>query len=253
MAIYGYIRVSTNHQKIERQLANIIRAYPELANHHERIFIDKFTGTSFDRPDWNRLCKIVISHAESGSYNERDRIVLDEVSRMGRTAEEGFNIYKDLFAKNIDLEFLKEHYIDTDSYREAMQGLVDIKFDTGDKATDDLVNGIMDKVNTFILRKIEKDIYRAFEQAEHEVTFLRQRIKEGIRERKAHGKQVGRQEGATVTTKKSIESKEKILKYNKAFNGSLTNEDTWKLIGISKGTFYKYKREIKADLLKELQ
>ena len=36
-------------------------------------------------------------------------------------------------------------------------------------------------------------------------------------------------------------------KYNKSFNGSLTNEDTWKLIGISKTSFYKYKEELLAE------
>lgn len=241
---YLYIRVSTKHQKVERQLTNMLSVYPQLANHPERIFIDKFTGRSFDRPEWKRLKRLLVPG---------DWIVFDEVNRMARTAEEGFCIYKKLFLNGIDLEFLKQHHIDTESYKEAMKGIIDVEINTGDEATDNLVNGIVDDINQFILQKVEQDIYRAFENAEEEATFLRMRIKEGIRERKAKGLPVGRQANTTITTKQSIESKEKILKYNKSFGGALNNEETWTLIGISRNTFYRYKYELKRDLKKSLQ
>ena len=63
MALYSYLRVSTKHQKVERQLTNVIAAYPDLAEHQERIYKDRFTGTTTDRPNWNKLYKIVVSHA----------------------------------------------------------------------------------------------------------------------------------------------------------------------------------------------
>jgi len=43
------------------------------------------------------------------------------------------------------------------------------------------------------------------------------------------------------------EAKAKIRKYNNSFDGTLNNEDTWTLIGISKMTFYKYKNELLAE------
>ena len=46
MALYSYLRVSTKHQKVERQLTNVIGAYPDLAEHQERIYKDRFTGTT---------------------------------------------------------------------------------------------------------------------------------------------------------------------------------------------------------------
>ncbi|WP_334093802.1 hypothetical protein [Helicobacter typhlonius] len=64
-----------------------------------------------------------------------------------------------------------------------------------------------------------------------------------------NGKQIGLPKGTKLVTKKSIQAKEQILKYNKSFNGSLNNEDTWKLIGISKTTFYKYKEEMLTEAL----
>ena len=249
MANYGYIRVSTQHQHEDRQLATIIQAYPELANHQERIFVDHFTGRSFDRPNWNRLCSIINRHDQT---IEKDNIVFDEVNRMGRTAEEGFALYKEFFNSGVDLEFLHQQHISTKSYKEAMQGLITITVDTGDEATDKLISGIMDNVNEFILRKIEQDIYRAFENAEDEVVFQCRRIKEGIQAKKDRGEPVGRRPGAIIISKKSVAAKEKILKYNKNFGGPLTNEDTWKFVGISKNTFYKYLQEIKEDLVMDI-
>ena len=43
-------------------------------------------------------------------------------------------------------------------------------------------------------------------------------------------------------------AKEKIKKYNKDFGGQLNNQETWKMIGISKMTFYKYKKEILMEM-----
>ena len=64
-----------------------------------------------------------------------------------------------------------------------------------------------------------------------------------------NGKQIGLPKGTKLITQKSIKAKEQIRKYNKSFNGSLNNEDTWKLAGISKTTFYKYKEEMLAEAL----
>lgn len=51
----------------------------------------------------------------------------------------------------------------------------------------------------------------------------------------------------SLTTKKSIECKEKIKKYNIDFDGKLNNIETIKLLGIARGTFYKYKKELQEE------
>ena len=48
--IYGYCRISTKKQSIERQIRNILKEYPEAT-----IFQEAFTGTKLDRPEWNKL------------------------------------------------------------------------------------------------------------------------------------------------------------------------------------------------------
>ncbi len=166
---------------------------------------------------------------------------------MSRNAKEGFALYQRLFTAGINLVFLKEPHMNTDSYKEAMQGIFSAEIQSGDKATDDLVNSIMAAVNKFMMNKVEKDIYKAFEQAQKEVDYLHQRTKEGIETARLNGKQIGLKKGSKLTTKKSLVAKEVIRKHNKDFGGSLSNEDTWKLAGISKMTFYKYKNELLAE------
>ena len=235
MCVYGYCRISKKSQSIDRQIRNIKEENPNSV-----IIQEAFTGTKINRPEWSKLYK---------KLQNGDIVVFDSVSRMSRNSEEGFSLYKELFEKGISLVFLKEHHIDTDSYKKAMQGIVDININSGDNATDNLIHGIMSAINKFMMNKVEQDIFKAFEQSEKEVTDLQQRTKEGIETARLNGKQIGLPKGSKLVTKKSIRAKEQIRKYNKAFNGSLTNEDTWKLVGISKTTFYKYKEEMLAEAL----
>lgn len=62
---------------------------------------------------------------------------------------------------------------------------------------------------------------------------------------KLNGKQIGQQPGRKLTVKKAIASKEAIRKYSKDFDGTLSDADCMKLIGIARNTYYKYKRELR--------
>ena len=95
----------------------------------------------------------------------------------------------------------------------------------------------------------KEQIQIAFGQSEKEVLDLRQRTREGIETARLNGKQIGQKTGRKIKTKKSMTAKEQIKKYNKSFNGNLTNEETWKLIGISHNTFYKYKGELYEEMV----
>ena len=78
------------------------------------------------------------------------------------------------------------------------------------------------------------------------VTDLHQTTKEGIETARLNGKQIGLVKGTKLITKKSIETKEKILKYSKDFNGSLSDADCIQLLGVARNTYYKYKKELRA-------
>lgn len=103
MSIYGYCRISTAKQSIDRQVRNIRAEYPTA-----HIVQEAYTGTSILRPEWSKLYRIL---------KDGDTVVFDSVSRMSRNAEEGFLLYEDLYNKGIQLVFLKEHHIDTETYK----------------------------------------------------------------------------------------------------------------------------------------
>ncbi len=221
--VYGYVRISTKKQSIDRQIRNILRVYPEAL-----IVKEVYTGTKFQgRKEFDKILRLV---------QNSDTIVFDSVSRMSRNAEEGFEEYERLFYRGINLVFLKEPHIDTATYKVAMQNQI--------KMTGTDVDYILKGVNEYLMQLAKEQIRIAFEQAEKEVTDLHQRTKEGIETARLNGKQIGLVKGTKLTTKKSVIAKQQIVKYNKDFQGVLTNEETWKLVGISKNAFYKYKREL---------
>lgn len=233
---YGYCRISTAKQNIERQERNILQLFPKA-----HIVKETFTGTRIvGRKDWNQLYKKIIKQAET----KKVRVIFDSVSRFSRNANEGCELYEDLFRKGVTLVFLKERHIDTDVYRETLQRQIDIYVNTGNTATDKLLNTIIEALNQFVIDLAKEQIRIAFDQAEKEVTDLHQRTKEGIQTARLSGKQIGQKQGAKLNVKKASPAKEQIKKFNKDFGGQLNNEETWKLIGISKMTFYKYKKEL---------
>lgn len=233
--IYGYARISTRKQNIERQIRNIQGKFPAAV-----IVKEIYTGTKFQgRKELDKLL---------AKIREGDVIVFDSVSRMSRNAEEGFQLYKDLFEKGISLVFLKEPHIDTNTYKSAIDNqMLNINISTNDEDTDSLIQGILDAVKTYILKLAEKQIKLAFEQAEKEVADLHQRTREGIETARLYGKRIGREKGKKLTTKKSLEAKEKIKKYSMDFNGTLNDKDCIQLIGIARGSFYKYKKELREE------
>lgn len=224
--IYGYCRISTNKQNIERQVRNILAAYPSAI-----IVKEVYTGTKFQgRKELDKILKTI---------RPNDTIVFDSVSRMSRNSDEGYTLYEELFNKGITLVFLKEPHINTDTYKKAISGSIAM---TGTNA-----DYILDGVNKYLMALAKEQIQIAFDQAQKEVDDLHQRTKEGIETARLNGKRIGLEKGSRLTTKKSLAAKEVIRKHNKDFGGSLSNKDTWKLAGISKMTFYKYKNELLAE------
>ncbi|MCQ2564175.1 MAG: recombinase family protein, partial [Mogibacterium sp.] len=92
-------------------------------------------------------------------------------------------------------------------------------------------------------------IKAAFDTAQHEVDFLRQRTAEGVRRAQMEGKRVGAEKGAKLITKKSVQAKEIILQNSRSFMGTMSDADLidllkGKLGKMSRNTFYKYKKEL---------
>lgn len=230
--IYGYCRVSTPQQNIDRQERNIKAEYP-----NAYITKETYTGTKLmGRKKLDQLLKGV----KAG-----DTIVFDSVSRMSRNADEGIDLYEQLFNQGIELVFLKEQHINTTVYREALQKQIDITANTGDTATDTFINAIIDALKKFQMDLAKKQIELAFQQAQKEVDDLRQRTREGIQTAKQNGKQIGQKQGATLKIKKKEPAMKQIKKYSKDFDGTLSDVEVLKLTEITRNTYYKYKRELR--------
>ena len=276
MKKYGYVRVSTMEQNIERQIKNIKAQYPEAI-----IIQDEYTGTKMDRPAWSKLYP---------KLKKGDLVVFDSVSRMSRDAEEGFKVYQDLYERGCDLVFLKEPHINTTSYREALKGSISVDVKSGDQDTDDLISGIMTALNKFMLAKVKADIKKAFDQAEKEVMDLRQRVKEGMAVAKENNERliikygsvekamedptwsdIGRSEGDKLHIKKAEPIKALIRKYSRDFDGTLSDTEVLGVLStktvkiptkkrsgkveereisakLSRNTLYKYKKQMREEV-----
>lgn len=106
---FGYCRISTPKQSIDRQVRNILAAYSQA-----EIIKEVYTGRKFQgRKEFDRLMRKI---------TPGDTIIFDSVSRMSRNAEEGFIMYEELYHKEINLIFLKEPHISTETYKKALQG-----------------------------------------------------------------------------------------------------------------------------------
>jgi len=249
--VFGYCRISTPKQNIERQERNILREYPDAM-----IVKEISTGSRFQgRKELDKLVK---------SVNSGDTIVFDSVSRMSRNAEEGFILYKELYIRGVNLVFLKEPHINTDTYSKTLQDKkISLNLSSGDEATDKLMKSILDALNDYVMTLAEKQIRLAFIQSQKEVDDLHQRTREGIETARRNGKQIGQKNGIKLRIKKERPVKELILKYSRDFNGSNSDSEVILIINatsyknaktgeekklhIGHNTYYKYKRELRNE------
>ena len=72
---YGYIRVSSKEQNIDRQLD----AFNKMNLDRKSIFIDKRSGKDFERPAYKRMLK---------RLKKGDLVVIKSIDRLGRNYDE---------------------------------------------------------------------------------------------------------------------------------------------------------------------
>ena len=94
--VYGYCRVSTPKQSIERQIRNIRAEYPEAV-----IVTEEYTGTKLDRPAWSKLYK---------AAQEGDTIIITELSRLGRSLMMILDVLQSLLEKGVKVIAIKEGF-----------------------------------------------------------------------------------------------------------------------------------------------
>ena len=165
---------------------------------------------------------------------------------MSRNATDGFDLYQTLLQHDVELVFLKEPHINTAVYREAAEKQI-AAIETGDAATDELMAAITNGINRYMLRLAERQIQLAFDQAQKEVDDLHQRTREGIATARLAGKQIGGVYGKKLNVKKAKPAKKMIRRYSRNFDGSLSDAEVMKLVGIARNTYYRYKAELRSE------
>lgn len=236
MKLYAYCRVSTERQSLKRQIDNIKEA-SNGAYAGALFFSDKFTGSTLDRPEWNRLYK---------RLKPGDTVVFDSVSRLSRDADSGAALYEELYQRGINLVFLNEPHCNTDCYRQAAAANIP---PTGNEIADVYIEA----TNKVLMILAKRQIAIAFEQAEKERLDICKRVRDGMRTAKAAAaeqgieKKYGLSTGTKLTTKKSLAAKKIILQHSKDFGGTLSDPDVIKLADISRNSYYKYKSELRAE------
>ena len=214
MAIYGYARVSSREQNLDRQIAEIANYGVEERN----IFREKKSGKNFDRVEYKKLLDIL---------KVGDTIVFTELDRLGRNMIEIEKEYDRLVnGRGCYLKFLKEDFLSTASL--------------GDNPL------FKDVIQPILLKFVG---YMA--QVERERTLERQRQAYNNMQRDEkgrliakNGKVIGRQ--ARYETLK--EDEKKLIK--DWINGKISCLRVSKILTISRPTLYKIKNQYLEEKIK---
>lgn len=170
MNVLGYIRVSTDRQDLKKQ-RHLLLEYSQ----QQRLIIDEFIEieVSSRRNTKERRIDELIAKLEPG-----DRLLVAELSRLGRNMLETLNIINELSQKEISITFVRQPELST----------------TGSHA------------------KLLLAIYSYFAEAERE--FISVRTKQGLAAAKAQGKQLGRPKGSRNKKNRVLDPfKEQIQQY----------------------------------------
>lgn len=97
---FGYARVSTKDQLLDRQLDQL-QSYGIKS---DNVYQEKITGTRKDRPELLKL----MDHARTG-----DVIVVTDLTRISRSTKDLISLMDELNEKGINFKSLKETWMDT--------------------------------------------------------------------------------------------------------------------------------------------
>lgn len=149
---YGYVRVSTKEQNIDRQMSALSLENIPI----KQIFIDKASGKDFDRVEYQRLLTILEAD---------DELVIKSIDRLGRNYDDILEQWQLLTkTKKVHITVLDFPLLDTKN--------------TSDTITGKLISDLVLQVLSYV------------SQMEREQ--IKQRQMEGIREAQKRGKRFGR-------------------------------------------------------------
>ena len=207
MMFYGYHRVSTKEQNLERGIKGIEDFCKSRNYKLEKVFVDKMSGKTIDRPRYTVLKEDVL--------REGDTLIIYELDRLAR----------DKKAISNELRYYDEHNIRV--------MILDIPTTTTDLPDTDAMNKlIVETINKVII-----DVYAMLAETELQRKIKRQQ--EGLIAMKERGEwdNYGRHR---VMSLPDFEKE-----YQNVKDGKIKSLELMRKLNMKKSTYFKYVREIK--------
>ena len=207
---YGYHRVSTREQNLDRGVDGIQKFCEQHNYPLQKIFVDKISGKTFDRPRYTVLKEDVL--------REGDTLIVYELDRLARNKK----------AICEELRYYEEHGI-----RVMILDIPTTTIELPDNA---------DKMNKLITETINKVIIEIYAmQAETELQRKEKRQREGIEEKRLHGNwdEYGRQ--------RIMSAKEFAKHYKKVVSGEIGSLELMRELKMKKATYFRYVKEYKLN------
>lgn len=219
MLYFAYHRTSTEDQHLDRGLKEInefiVNNNIELVG---EIYTDQCTGKNFDRPQYKDLMK-AMDLASQINPNEKISLIVTELDRLGRNKQLTLKEIRKMQDKDIRLMVL-----------EIPTTLTELPKDNS------IASMIMETINNMLI-----EMYASFAQAELEKKEKRQR--EGIAAKKARG------EWEDYGRPRALEFDKFSKEYKRVLDGSIKPVECMKLLGITKPTYYRYRKEYEESKL----
>lgn len=106
--LYGYARVSSRDQNLDRQIS----ALKEFGIEESNIFVDKQSGKDFNRPGYQGLLNVITAG---------DMIILKSIDRLGRNYAEILEQWSLITkTKNVDIKVIDMPLLDTSYCKDIM-------------------------------------------------------------------------------------------------------------------------------------
>jgi DNA invertase Pin-like site-specific DNA recombinase len=211
---YGYNRVSTKEQHEDRG-NNSIREFCKSHNLPlEKIYVDKMTGKNFDRARYIVLKEDVLRPG--------DALIIPEYDRLGRADE-----------TKQELEYFKQKNI-----RVIFLDIPTTQMD---------LSAIDDNMARMILNCINDMMISFYDcMARSELERKKKRQKEGYEALRKRG------EWDKLGRPRKMSKEDFKMEYQKVINGEMKTTELMKSLELNKDTYFRYVREYKKDVLKDV-
>lgn len=201
---YGYHRTSTVEQHLERGIAEIKQYCQDNSIQLKELFLDQHTGKNFDRPEYKVLKRVL---------DDGDTLIVTEVDRLGRNKADTMK----------ELKWFQEHGIRL-LILEIPTTLMDIS-----KMDNELAQLMLSTINNMMV-----ELYVSMAEAEMHKKEKRQR--EGLEELRKKG------EWDKMGRPRKMSQVAFNMQYERVANGEISPFKLMKELGLTKSTYYNYKK-----------